>query len=308
MEIDMLREFITFSRHMNVTKAADELHLAPSSLSRHISIMERELGIPLVAHKGARLFLTTAGSQLLDEASAITARYDALLERISGLKHSCFEDVRIAYALDDRSVIDTVSLAYISLKDALNGMSVRSENIRVKGIFDALKNNEIDIAIMYDLADVDLTIYCAVPLMDDSILVALPKSAATASLREVTPSDVMNRIVPWPSASRDNYLQRALRLFDACEKKPAIHWVDADNMDTFFMHILDEQEMWFFSKRQYESYANCVPTCFMSSIVVCEVKDADAAFKRYAVYRRDTRNEAVPLFAQALADVLEDET
>ena len=83
MEIDMLREFITFSRHMNVTKAADELHLAPSSLSRHISIMERELGIPLVAHKGARLFLTTAGSQLLDEASAITARYDALLDRKS---------------------------------------------------------------------------------------------------------------------------------------------------------------------------------------------------------------------------------
>lgn len=139
--------------------------------------------------------------------------------------------------------------------------------------------------------------------MEDSILIALPKTAAFEGADGVVPCDVMGRSVPWPTASRDNYLERAMRMFDGCEKKPSVHWIDADNMDTFFMHMLDDQEMWFFSKKQYEEYRNCVPTCFMNSIVVCEVQGVDAAFTRYAVYRTDTPNREAALFAEAMASV-----
>ncbi|MEG0322650.1 MAG: LysR family transcriptional regulator [Raoultibacter sp.] len=301
MEIEMLREFITFSKHMNVTKAADELHLAPSSLSRHISAMEKELGLPLITHKATKLLLTTAGSQLLDAASVITASYDSLMQKVGGLKESGLSDIRIAYALDDRAIIDRISLAYASLCTAIDGLTVRSECIREKTIYEALGSGDVDIAIMYDLAGVDLLTYSAVPLMEDSILIALPKTAAFEGVTSIAPCEVMGRSVPWPTASRDNYLERAMRMFDGCEKKPPVHWIDADNMDTFFMHMLDDQEMWFFSKKQYEEYRNCVPTCFMNSIVVCEVQGVDAAFTRYAVYRTDTPNREAALFAEAMA-------
>ncbi|BDE96722.1 LysR family transcriptional regulator [Raoultibacter timonensis] len=303
MEIEMLREFITFSKHMNVTRAADELHLAPSSLSRHISAMEKELGIPLITHKATKLFLTTAGSQLLDAACAIAARYDNLIHKVDGLKQAGFSDVRIVYALDDRSIIDIVSLAYASLCDTLEGLSVRSECIRGKSICEALDDDEVDIAILYDLSGIDFDAYSAVPLIEDSILIALPKCAAVEGRTSIDPCEVMARSVPWPTASRDNYLERAMRMFDGCEKKPSIHWIDADNMDTFFMHMLDDQEMWFFSKKQYEEYRNCVPTCFMNSVVAYEVERVDSRFTRYAVYRTDTPNRAAALFAEAMANV-----
>ena len=303
MEIEMLREFITFSKHMNVTKAADDLHLAPSSLSRHISAMEKELGIPLITHKATKLFLTTAGSQLLDASCEIVANFESLIQKVDGLKQAGFTDVRISYALDDRSVIDIVSLAYASLCGTLEGLSVRSESIRGKSIYEALESDDIDIAVMYDLHDIDFQTYSAVPLIEDSILVALPKNAATEGIASVEPSDIVNRSVPWPTAARDDYLERAMRLFDGCEKRPPVHWIDADNMDTFFMHMLGEQEMWFFSKKQYEEYKNCIPTCFINSIVTCEVSGVDSRFTRYAVYRTDTPNRAAALFAEAMANV-----
>lgn len=301
MDIRALHEFIAFSKNLNVTKCAEELNMAPSSLSRHLSAMERELGIELVAHKGTRLSLTAAGQMVLDASSAITARYDGLLDKIELLKNSEFGDIHVGYALDDRTSIDALSIAFATLRPRLPGVAVRADRIQEKTIFGALEKGAIDLAVLYELKGVDPQVFESRPFWRDSILIALPKNEANAGRTSVRPEEVMNCKLPWPSAARDNYLDRAMRMFDGCPARPTILWIDADNMDTFFMHVLDEREIWFLSKNHRDRYLGSIPACFANSIVPCEVAGVDSTVTRYAVWRRDNPNRAVAMLAEELA-------
>ena len=48
MNIDHLREFVTFSQYMNFSVAAKKLFLSQPALSSHIKALEKDLGAPLV--------------------------------------------------------------------------------------------------------------------------------------------------------------------------------------------------------------------------------------------------------------------
>lgn len=66
MNISYLEEFLTFSRYMNVSEAARQLHVAQPTLSNHIAALEKEFGCDLVA-RGKTMRLTPAGRGVLFE-------------------------------------------------------------------------------------------------------------------------------------------------------------------------------------------------------------------------------------------------
>ena len=65
MDLRHLRTFVTVAELGTVSKAALALHVAQSALSRQISDLEQEFGLPLFDRVGRRLVLTAAGQQLL---------------------------------------------------------------------------------------------------------------------------------------------------------------------------------------------------------------------------------------------------
>ena len=68
METKQLLTFITLAETLNYPRAAERLQYAPSSLHRHIELLEEELGAPLFDKAGKRLVLTEEGRRLLPEA------------------------------------------------------------------------------------------------------------------------------------------------------------------------------------------------------------------------------------------------
>lgn len=46
--LDLLRGFVTVCRTQNISKAADELCLTQSAVSKQIMALERQLGFPLL--------------------------------------------------------------------------------------------------------------------------------------------------------------------------------------------------------------------------------------------------------------------
>ena len=125
MGIELYREFITFSRFLNVTRAAEELHLSPSTLSRHLATLECEVGGELFSHAGGGLELTAVGSVVLRGASAIVAEHRSMTEHVARLKAGEASVVRVAFALDDRSVIDRVSMAKARMRRKTGALNVQ---------------------------------------------------------------------------------------------------------------------------------------------------------------------------------------
>ncbi len=72
----LLRTFLAVARHRNVTRAAEEVHLAQSSVSDQIQSLETELGTSLFTRSRLGLELTPAGETLKSYAEDILALAD----------------------------------------------------------------------------------------------------------------------------------------------------------------------------------------------------------------------------------------
>jgi DNA-binding transcriptional LysR family regulator len=86
MELRHLRTFVAVAELGTVSKAALSLHVAQSALSRQISDLEQEFGLPLFDRVGRRLVLTAAGQQLLGSCSSLLAEARSLGEQAQLLR------------------------------------------------------------------------------------------------------------------------------------------------------------------------------------------------------------------------------
>lgn len=81
MKLETLHEFVIVAKHLNITKAAQELYIAQPSLSARMSSLEKELGYPLLDRTRQKLSLTPAGSILLEYSQRIIELYDEAKEK-----------------------------------------------------------------------------------------------------------------------------------------------------------------------------------------------------------------------------------
>ena len=98
MRMAQLRYFVTIAQLENVSQAAELLHLSQSSLSKNISTLEEELGIPLFERSGRRLLLNPAGARLLEFSSMVLRELDHTVEEMQLLSAETKPRIRIGAA------------------------------------------------------------------------------------------------------------------------------------------------------------------------------------------------------------------
>lgn len=84
--LHQFRIFATLARHLNMTRAAEELHMTPAALSIQIKQLANALGMPLHEQIGKRLFLTEAGQRVESASRDILDRLDRLAEELAELQ------------------------------------------------------------------------------------------------------------------------------------------------------------------------------------------------------------------------------
>jgi len=77
MEIRHFRYFLAVARQCNFTRAAEQLDIAPPTLSRQIQDMETALGTRLFLRGQREVSLTEAGAALLPEAEATVRQFES---------------------------------------------------------------------------------------------------------------------------------------------------------------------------------------------------------------------------------------
>lgn len=77
MDIRHFRYFLAVARHRNFTRAAEQLGIAPPTLTRQIQDMEAELGARLFLRQVRDVSLTEAGAALVIEAEATVRQFES---------------------------------------------------------------------------------------------------------------------------------------------------------------------------------------------------------------------------------------
>ncbi|THD59881.1 LysR family transcriptional regulator [Phenylobacterium sp.] len=91
-----LRAFDAAVRTGSIRKASEELGVAPSSVSRHVAQLEREVGTPVFDRGAAGVVLTHAGRMVADYARSVLLDYDTLRTDLNDLHGVQRRLVRVA--------------------------------------------------------------------------------------------------------------------------------------------------------------------------------------------------------------------
>lgn len=88
MDTKHLRAALAVARHCSFTRAAQELYMAQSTLSRQVGALERDLGTTLFVRGLRRVTLTEQGAAFLPEAErvlkAVSRAQDAVADGRGG--------------------------------------------------------------------------------------------------------------------------------------------------------------------------------------------------------------------------------
>lgn len=145
-----LRGFLAAARQLSFTRAAAELHLTQSALSRQIQGLEEELGTPLFLRSTRQITLTTAGEALLRAATAGLKQIDDTVTRL-----------RASNARRQIVVTTFASCASLWLIPRLHGFSAVHPDVDVNCI-------ATDRAVDLEAENVDVALRCTALEMPDA--------------------------------------------------------------------------------------------------------------------------------------------
>ncbi|WP_296615588.1 LysR family transcriptional regulator [Sphingomonas sp.] len=91
-----LKAFDAAVRTGSIRKASDSLGVAPSSVSRHVALLEREIGTALFDRKARGVKLTFAGELVADYARSVLIGYDTLRSDLNDLRGTRRRLIRVA--------------------------------------------------------------------------------------------------------------------------------------------------------------------------------------------------------------------
>lgn len=100
MNTDRLYEFVTLSRSLNYSKAAQSLFISQSVLSKHIKELENELGVALFVRDTHSVVLTPAGTLLSQKALPLIRQCDSALETLHIQNSAVSGTIRIGCVLE----------------------------------------------------------------------------------------------------------------------------------------------------------------------------------------------------------------
>jgi DNA-binding transcriptional LysR family regulator len=214
-----IRYFVKIAELKSLSRAADNLDLTQSSLSRQLASLEGHLGKPLFSRTGRGVELTYAGKLLLNSAKPSYALIDTMLETIREKEGITQGNVRLAtvHTLSYYFTADVLS-AFVGCHPHVNlSVSGRSS----PEVVDLVKSGKADIGFLYDAAvsSADLT---SIPLFEDEMCLIVDEGSRVGEAVDLTVAPP--RLVGFPH----NYLLR--RMLEASEPKLEFA-AEADTVD-----------------------------------------------------------------------------
>ncbi|HKJ70750.1 MAG TPA: LysR substrate-binding domain-containing protein [Gammaproteobacteria bacterium] len=140
-----LQVFEAVARHLNYTRAAEELFMTQPAVSGHVRQMEEAAGLPLIEQVGKRLYLTEAGEEVQKAALDVINRGEALEMRLADLAGMIRGRLRLAVTTTAKYFVPHLLGAF---SRRYPGVDVRLEVSNRETVLERLAANEDELAIM----------------------------------------------------------------------------------------------------------------------------------------------------------------
>ena len=214
LEARQLRCFLAVARELHFRRAADALHVSQPTLTRHIKQLEYELGVELFRRNKRHVALTSPGSALREEASAVLERIERAVLLARGARAADVPEFLLGYSPQlDLAFVRRVRIAVGELP-ATTEISVRLRSAPPRDLMEQLLDGSIR-ACFVETPFEDTAIESQ-PLFNEALLLALPAAHPLTRHRLVDPRRLSAQKMIW--LTRANAPQHARHLASVCER------------------------------------------------------------------------------------------
>lgn len=210
MELRHLHYFIAVAEELNVTRAAERLHISQPPLSRQIQEFEAELDVKLLDRTGRHLRLTDAGRFAYEQAKQLIARITDMQDATRRIERLGHRWLNIGFV---------PSTLYGLLPDVIRRFRKGRPDVEV-GLLDlttveqaeALKSGRIDIGFGRLVVNDDAIVSEIVT--DEPLVAVLPVNHRLAKKTAVTLSALTaEHVILYPARPRPGYADQVIGHF-----------------------------------------------------------------------------------------------
>ncbi|PQQ47286.1 LysR family transcriptional regulator [Bacillus thuringiensis] len=214
MELLQLKYFQKVAKLQHMTKAAKELHIAQSSLSRTISRLEEDLGVPLFVREGRQIHLNLFGQRFLKRVERVFTELEEGRNELAELQ-----------GIENRMVVvgaTTTRLLPDLFKEFLTiypDVKFQLYQLSTTEIQEQIQEGNIDFCI--SSPPIHQSGIITMPIMKEEFFLAVPQNHYLANRNMVQLSDIAEE--PFISLTMDYSFQESV--YNLCEKsgfKPKI--------------------------------------------------------------------------------------
>lgn len=169
MDFRELQYLLAIAKHLNITRAAEELYVSQPTLSKFLQKLEAEIGQPLFKRIGNRFALTYAGEVYIDKAKHILELKKSLDSELSdiiqndrGELNVAFPTMRGTYMLPDTLPIFKKRFPHVKV-NVFESNSTTIDNLLLQG--------DVDIAF-YNLTHIHPNLEYEIIRREEIVLIA----------------------------------------------------------------------------------------------------------------------------------------
>jgi DNA-binding transcriptional LysR family regulator len=280
MELRQLRYFIAVAERLSYSKAAEELHVSVSPLSRQIRQLEDEFDLRLFVRDRRHVELTDAGKLFLEDAKALVNQTASVFERLRQAKKGEAGAVRVGVGMHLGEKVSKVVVEHLK----------RFPFVDIEGtsIFSTLQNaalleGRIDIGFLR--GPVDTVRLNAEPLYEERLLAVVGKANPLARNKSLRVKDLANEILFLPDRTVSMGLHDlTLNLYAKAGVAPKISPLRADPVAPGDIH-----KILLAANKGIFIIADEVATRIDngSAAVAIPLEDPDAKIEVHMVWRKD---------------------
>ena len=192
VNLDLLRSFFAITEFGSMSKAAEQLHVSQSTLTRQMQTLETEVGGPVLERGHSGVALTAAGHALLDGMRPVAAKADIVLSEARKLARGQSASVRIGYIMSAAG--EYLNPALVAFRRSHPQTKVHLIDLSPGGQIEALRRGELDVIVLGNINAAIPREFFVRRIATFPVLVAFPENHALAANDEVALTDLRKEI------------------------------------------------------------------------------------------------------------------
>lgn len=188
VNLDLLRSFFAISEFGSLSKAAEQLHVSQSTLTRQMQTLETEVGGQLLERGYGGVALTAAGQTLLEGMRPVVAKADIVVSEARKLARGQSASLRIGYLMTAAG--EYLNPALASLRRSHPETKIHLVDLSPGEQIAALRRGELDVVVLGNINAAISREFFVRRIATFPVVVALPAAHVLAESDELALGDL----------------------------------------------------------------------------------------------------------------------